>query len=100
MFRIIPLPIIATCALLLTLACGGATAPTDSETRERAVEELTTDLRQRFAGAWSLARIERRGADGELLAEPIEDRLGYIMYDDSGHMGVTIMRTGRKPACR
>ena len=97
MFRIIPLPIIATCALLLTLACGGATAPTDSETRERAVEELTTDLRQRFAGAWSLARIERRGADGELLAEPIEDRLGYIMYDDSGHMGVTIMRPGRKP---
>lgn len=50
-----------------------------------------------FSGAWSLSRIERRDAAGELLAPPIEDRLGYIIYDASGFMGVTIMRPDRKP---
>ena len=56
---------------------------------------------RRFApavcGAWTLDRIERRDANGELLSPPIENRLGYIIYDASGHMGVTIMRPDRQP---
>lgn len=71
--------------------------PADTESSATTSNELAAASRQRFAGAWSLARIERRDADGELLAEPIEDRLGYIMYDVAGYMGVTIMRPGRKP---
>ena len=42
-------------------------------------------------------RIERHDADGELLSPPVEDRLGYIIYDASGYAGVTIMRPGRQP---
>lgn len=50
-----------------------------------------------FLGAWSLSQIERRGPDGELTEPPIEDRLGYLLYTPSGHMGVTIMQPGRTP---
>ena len=50
-----------------------------------------------FAGAWTLVSIEQFDADGELLAPPIEDRLGYIIYDPAGYMGVTIMQPDRPP---
>ena len=84
-------------ALLFAAACGTGVPPTDTESSATTSQDLGAASSQQFAGAWSLARIERRDADGELLAEPIEDRLGYIMYDTAGHMGVTIMRPGRKP---
>lgn len=57
----------------------------------------TTTPAERFAGAWSLMRIERRNADGELVGSPIEDRIGYIIYDGDEHMGVTIMQPDREP---
>ena len=50
-----------------------------------------------FAGAWTLVKIERFDADGELLAPPIEDRVGYLIYDPAGYMGVTIMQPDRQP---
>ena len=84
-------------ALLLALACGTSSPPPGSGSEAADSSELTAAARQQFAGAWSLARIERRDASGELLAPPIEDRLGYIIYDVAGHMGVTIMRPGRQP---
>ena len=52
---------------------------------------------RQLVGAWSLSRIERRDADGNPLAPAVEDRVGYLIYDASGHMGVTLMRPGREP---
>ncbi len=56
-----------------------------------------TDANNQFAGAWRLVRIERRDADGELVAPLIEDRRGYLIYDASGYMGVTLMQPDRPP---
>jgi hypothetical protein len=39
--------------------------------------------------------LEQFDASGELLAPPIEDRLGYIIYDPAGYMGVTIIQPNR-----
>ena len=69
-------------ALVTLVACGGG-AP-------------ATEVSQ-FAGAWTLVKIERFDAAGELLAPPIEDRVGYIIYDPDGYMGVTIMQPDRRP---
>ncbi len=44
-----------------------------------------------MAGAWSLARIEPLGAGGEAVAPPVEDRLGSLVYDATGYLGLTIM---------
>ena len=80
--------------LVVTLfACGESAGPTDTAGASPA-EALSATQRQ-FVGAWSLAGIERRGADGEPLAAPTEDRLGYLIYDAAGYMGVTIMRPDR-----
>ena len=62
-----------------------------------AADVATADPESQFAGAWTLVKIERSDADGELLAPPIEDRIGYIIYDPAGYMGVTIMQPGRQP---
>ena len=97
MTRTNPLLIAVTGALLLALGCGSSAPPPNPDAEAAGPDELAAGARQQFAGAWSLARIERRGADGELLAPPIEDRLGYIIYDAAGFMGVTIMRPGRQP---
>ncbi len=85
----------AVATLFLGHACGGEEPAPASETSS-AIDTGSSDARSRFAGAWVLARIERRDADGELTTEPIEDRLGYIMYDTTGHMGVTLMRPDRE----
>lgn len=97
MTQIRPRLIAATGALLLLLACGSSAPPAGTESEASASSGPVAASLQQFAGAWSLARIERRDANGELLSPPIEDRLGYIMYDTSGHMGVTIMRPDRQP---
>ena len=55
------------------------------------------DAQSRFAGAWSLTRMERRDAGGELLSPPIEDRFGYLIYDAAGYMAVTLMTPDREP---
>ena len=62
-----------------------------------AADVATADPESQFAGAWTLVKIERSDADGELLAPPIEDRIGHIIYDPVGYMGVTIMEPGRQP---
>jgi len=59
------------------------------------------DPNNRFAGTWKLARIERVGPKGELLPAPAApafgspNPVGFLMYDASGYMGVTIMQSGR-----
>ena len=107
--RTTPFALPASAALVLSLACGEVAAPADpaSAPAPAAVPGSAAapsegsagaaSPNEAFAGAWSLVRIERRDAAGELLAPPIEDQLGYIMYDAAGYMGVALMRPGRQP---
>lgn len=74
------------------IACGGPADTDPASTRVLSAAE------RQFLGAWSLTAIERRGAGGEPLAASIEDRLGYLIYDASGYVGVSIMRPGRPPS--
>ena len=91
------LPAVAKGVLVLSLILVQC-APTDDSRPEAVTTDLATaSPNDQFAGAWSLSRIERRDAAGEILSPPIEDRLGYIIYDASGYMGVTIMRPDREP---
>lgn len=83
------LAVLVAVVLTALAGCGGGPAPA-----EDAVEPNPMD---RFAGAWSLVRSERRGADGALIGEPREDRVGYLMYDATGYMAVTLMAPGREP---
>ena len=84
-------------ALIESMACGESTLP-DAQGEGVSINSTSAlSVQSQFAGAWSLARIERRDAEGELLAPPIEDRLGYIIYDAAGYMGVTIMHPDRMP---
>lgn len=73
------------------IACGGPADTDPASTRALSAVE------RQFFGAWSLTAVERRGAGGEPLAAPIEDRLGYLIYDASGYVGVSTMRPGRPP---
>ena len=70
-------------------APGGDTPSLDSDA------SAAIDGSRRFDGAWELVRIERRDADGELVAPPDTDRLGYLIYHPGGYMGVTLMRPDR-----
>ncbi|MCY4030425.1 MAG: lipocalin-like domain-containing protein [Acidobacteria bacterium] len=85
--------LLATVAVILgvSFACGG------SEPAEPAAAMEAANPNDRFAGAWSLVRSERRDADGELIGEPLENREGYIMYDPAGYMGVALMQADREP---
>ena len=75
--------------------CGENADPAESMPSEM-VESTVTDAAEEFLGGWSLVRIERLGPDGELITPPIEDRMGYLIYGPSGHMGVTIMPPERE----
>jgi hypothetical protein len=90
--RTTPFALLATVVLVLSFACGESAPPA-----EPAAEPEAANPNDQFAGAWTLVRSERRDADGELIGAPREDRVGYIMYDPSGYMGVTLMSNDREP---
>ncbi len=90
--RTTPFALLAAVVLVLSFACGQSAPPA-----EPAAEPEAANPNAQFAGAWTLVRSERRDADGELLGEPREDRVGYIMYDPSGYMGVALMSNDREP---
>ena len=90
--RTTPCALLVAVVLALSFACGESAPPP-----EPAAELEAANPAEQFAGAWSLVRSERRDADGELLGPPREDRVGYILYDPSGHMGVALMANGREP---
>ena len=84
-------------ALVAPSACGDSGSTDAVADAMPAADVSAVDPQSQFAGAWSLSRIERRDADGELLSPPTEDRLGYIIYDAAGYMAVTLMRPDREP---
>ena len=84
-------------ALVTPSACGESGSTDAVADPMPAADVSAADPQSQFAGAWSLSRIERRDADGELLSPPTEDRLGYIIYDAAGYMAVTLMRPDREP---
>ena len=89
--------LITLLGLVALSACSGS-APAAGAAEETPVVDLATAVaNSQFAGAWRLVKIERFAASGELLEPPLEDRLGYIIYDPAGYMGVTIMQPDRQP---
>ena len=88
--------LLGSVALMVPVGCGDTAPPAEmAELASEGADVSATDANNQFAGAWRLVSIERRDADGELVAPLIEDRLGYIIYDASGHMGVTLMQPDR-----
>ena len=66
-------------ALVAPSACGEPGSTDAVADPMPAADVSAGDAQSRFAGAWSLTRMERRDAGGELLSPPIEDRFGYLM---------------------
>ncbi len=89
--------LIALFGLVALSGCSGGAPDAEIAEETPVVDAATADSKSQLAGAWTLVKIERFDADGELLAPPIEDRLGYIIYDPAGYMGVTIMQPDRQP---
>jgi len=83
--------------LVASFACGEATLPTETPGSSPGNGAAEPSTLHQFAGAWSLTKTERRNAEGEILSQLTEDRLGYLIYDTAGYMGVTIMRPDRLP---
>lgn len=92
--RRVRLAALCGCAAAL-LTCGESAGPADPAGAAR--EPLSAAERQ-FVGTWTLAAIERRDADGQPTAPPLEDRLGVLVYDASGRMGVALQRPGAVPS--
>ena len=85
--------VIGACTLT---GCADAVPPPELSQANDLVH-VADDTAARFAGTWELIDVERRNADGEVLpADPV-DRLGYLMYDPAGYMGVVI-QTGDREA--
>lgn len=80
--------LLGAAGLAATLACGGSSGPAGSPPAD---EASIPPAQQALAGAWSLARIERLGAGGEPVAAPVEGRLGSLVYDATGYLGLTIL---------
>ena len=89
--------LLAVIGLVASCACSPSPAPGGTAGSSPTDTAAASSAQRQFAGAWSLTSIERRTADGELLSPPTEDRLGYLIYDATGYMGVTIMRPDRVP---
>jgi hypothetical protein len=92
-----PKKLITLLGLVALSACSGSAPAAEVAEDTPVLDVATADSNSQFAGAWTLVKIERFDADGEPLAPPVEDQLGYIIYDPSGYMGVTIMQPDREP---
>ena len=85
----------ALIATSILSAQGGGGRPVDRPADPAAVRAAN----QRFAGVWKLINQDTRDASGQLVQPgpnaTTTGRLGYIVYDPAGYMGVTIMSPNR-----
>jgi hypothetical protein len=51
--------------------------------------------KEQFVGIWRLISYELRRADGQVTYPLGKGAVGYIMYDESGYMSVTVMGADR-----
>ena len=70
----------------VTVAPSGAVQPPSS-----------TSDRETFVGTYRLLTIEEKDARGKWAETPGFNRIGYITYAETGHMGVHIMPRSRQP---
>lgn len=93
------LGVVLGCVALLTLTgCSDSSGPLpDSNEGTAEADASTAEFGAPFVGTWKLVAVERRSPDGEVLATPATDSLGYLMYDPAGYMGVVIQRADRQP---
>lgn len=91
---VLEVALVLVMALTTSLGCRDLSLSDDAD---GGVSTAISDAQRPFLGAWALATIERWNSTGEPAGPPIEDRRGYLIYDASGHMGVTIMRPDRVP---
>jgi len=57
--------------------------------------EISSDIRDRFIGAWRLAWLEEQDADGKVHRA---DCIGLLLYTRDGHMSVQVMYRNAGPA--
>ena len=88
---------------LVTWSACGQAPPAEPMEQNPAPAATSADPKEQFAGTWKLVRVERYGPDGDLLPPPepptfgSDGRVGFIMYDSTGHMGVVTQQAGRQP---
>lgn len=76
-----------------------AASPRKSAPAQSAGKTSAGAMQDRFVGTWKLVGIEQRNAQGALLppAQPaLASRVGFLIYDAAGYMGVAIMPSGRQ----
>jgi hypothetical protein len=96
--------IVFVCSIGLMVASGwpDATSTAKAAAQGEATKTSGGTVKDRLAGTWRLASTERRDANGKILppqASPAaggSERVGYIMYDPAGYMGVVTMQAGRQ----
>lgn len=93
--------------LLASLGAVAASAWLDAASVKAAKQASATkapggNVKIRFVGTWKLVSIEQLGPKGELLSSPAPpafgspNPVGFIIYDPAGHIGATIMQSGRQ----
>jgi Lipocalin-like domain len=56
--------------------------------------DVDQSIRERFVGAWRLARLETEGADGKVHRA---DSTGLLVFTRDGHMSVQVMERNPQP---
>ena len=89
---------VGSVALVVSTACQSTVVPVPAPVADASTESI----HDRFAGNWRLVRTERFDANDEVIPPSAptpasEGRLGYLMYDPAGYMGVVIMQGDRQP---
>jgi hypothetical protein len=94
--------LILLCSLGILATAWNSSAAATSATQSPGTRATESGAKDRLAGTWRLATVERLGAKDELLpalAPPAmgsPNPIGVLVYDRAGFMAVTIMQSGRQ----
>ncbi len=84
--------------LLVLIFHSSAPAEDKLQTVERALMSDKSEITSKFIGTWRLVSVEARRPNGEVAPTPARygtKTVGYLMYDNTGHVAVQIMRPDR-----